>query len=127
MTRILNQSAKNKANLSVSFCQAAGCGSNENAIIGSEGAVSLSVSLILAWQKRHFINIMGEAKRRKDTLGEKYGKEAQLFPWLRVTKSQAQQFVQWSNRGAWIGIGLLVAWWVTIRFIGPGFGLWQVN
>jgi len=70
---------------------------------------------------------MGEAKRRKDALGEKYGQEAQLFPWLPVTKNQAQQFVEWSTRGAWIGIGLLVASWLTVRFIGPAFGLWQVS
>lgn len=70
---------------------------------------------------------MGEAKRRKTALGEKYGQETQVFPWLPITKNQAQQFVKWSNRGAWIGIGLLVASWVTVRFLGPAFGLWQVN
>ena len=72
------------------------------------------------------INIMGEAKRRKTALGEKYGQSPQIFPWLPFTKSQAQQINQWVNRGAWIGIGFLVAWWVTIRFIGPAFGWWQV-
>lgn len=70
---------------------------------------------------------MGEAKRRKDTLGEKYGQEANIYPWLPISKSKAEKFVQWSNRGAWIGIGLLVAAWVTVRFIGPVLGLWQVN
>jgi hypothetical protein len=69
---------------------------------------------------------MGEAKRRKAALGEKYGQEAQIFPWLPITKNQAQQFVQWSNRFAWIGIGLMVVSWLTIRFIGPTFGWWQV-
>jgi len=70
---------------------------------------------------------MGDAKRRKDTLKDKYGQEANIFPWLPVTKSQAERLARWSNRGAWIGIGLLVAWWLTVRFIGPAFGLWQVN
>ena len=70
---------------------------------------------------------MGESKRRKEALGEKYGQETTIFPWLPVTKSQAQQFVTWSTRGAWIGIGLLVVYWVVVRFIGPGLGLWQVN
>lgn len=70
---------------------------------------------------------MGEAKRRKDTLGENYGKEANIAPWLPVTKTQAQQFVKWSSTGAWIGIGLLVAAWITVRFIGPLLGWWQVN
>ncbi|AFY88065.1 MAG: hypothetical protein N4J56_002254 [Chroococcidiopsis sp. SAG 2025] len=68
---------------------------------------------------------MGEAKRRKAALGDKYGQEAQIFPWLPVTKSQAQKLTQWSTRISWIGIGLLVASWVTIRFIGPAFGWWQ--
>lgn len=70
---------------------------------------------------------MGEAKRRKTTLGEQYGKESSLYPWLPITKSQAQQFVQWTNRGAWIGIGILIVCWVSVRFIGPALGWWQVN
>jgi hypothetical protein len=70
---------------------------------------------------------MGDAKRRKEVLGDKYGKEANILPWLPVTKTQATQFVQWTTRGAWAGIGLLVVFWVTIRFIGPAFGWWQVD
>jgi hypothetical protein len=70
---------------------------------------------------------MGEAKRRKAVLKENYGKEAQILPWLPVTKTQAQQFSKWSNRGAWFGIGFLVIWWITVRFIGPAFGWWQVT
>lgn len=70
---------------------------------------------------------MGDSKRRKDSLGEKYGQEAPIVPWLSITKSQANQFVRWTTLGAWAGIGLLVAYWVTIRLIGPAFGWWQVN
>ena len=70
---------------------------------------------------------MGEAKRRKTALGENYGQEVRVFPWLPLTKTQSQQFVDWSIRGAWIGIGLLVAWWITVRLLGPTFGWWQVN
>jgi hypothetical protein len=70
---------------------------------------------------------MGDSKRRKETLGEKYGQEANIFPWLPLTKVQAQQFVQWTTRGAWIGIGLLVAWWVIVRLIGPGLGWWELS
>ncbi len=69
---------------------------------------------------------MGEAKRRKTALGEQYGKEQNIFPWLPITKSQGEQFVKWTTRGAWIGIGLVVISWLTIRFIGPAFGWWQV-
>ncbi|HEY9621488.1 MAG TPA: DUF2839 domain-containing protein [Crinalium sp.] len=70
---------------------------------------------------------MGDSKRRKETLGDKYGQEENILPWLPIKKNQAQQFVQWSNRGAWIGIGLLVFYWVVVRFLGPTLGLWQVD
>jgi len=69
---------------------------------------------------------MGEAKRRKETLGEKYGQEERILPWIPITKRQSELFVSWTTRGAWIGIGTMVAVWVTIRFIGPAFGWWQV-
>ncbi|MBE9033741.1 DUF2839 domain-containing protein [aff. Roholtiella sp. LEGE 12411] len=69
---------------------------------------------------------MGEAKRRKTTLGEKYGQETRFLSWVPITKTQAELFVAWTTRGAWIGIGLMVVAWVTIRFIGPAFGWWQV-
>lgn len=70
---------------------------------------------------------MGDSKRRKDSLGEQYGQEENIISWLPIKKGQAQQFVKWSNRGAWIGIGTLVAYWVVVRFIGPAFGFWEVN
>jgi len=70
---------------------------------------------------------MGEAKRRKAALGDLYGQEERIFPWLPLTKRQGEQFVQWTTRGAWIGIGVMVAIWVTVRIIGPGFGWWEVQ
>lgn len=70
---------------------------------------------------------MGESKRRKEALGEKYGQEPTIVPWLPITKTQANQFVQWSTRGAWFGIVCLVIYWLTVRFVGPAFGWWQVN
>ncbi|NET08096.1 MAG: DUF2839 domain-containing protein [Merismopedia sp. SIO2A8] len=70
---------------------------------------------------------MGEAKRRRAALGDKYGQEERIFSWLPVTKSQGEQFVQLTTRGAWIGIALMVVLWLTVRFIGPAFGWWQVN
>ncbi|VEP12378.1 conserved hypothetical protein [Hyella patelloides LEGE 07179] len=69
---------------------------------------------------------MGEAKRRKSTLGEDYGKEARILPWLPITKSQSEQFVAITTKGAWIGIGLMVTTWFTVRFVGPAFGWWEV-
>lgn len=42
-------------------------------------------------------------------------------------KKQAEDAYKLTTRGAWIGIGLLAFTWITIRFIGPGFGWWSVN
>jgi len=69
---------------------------------------------------------MGEAKRRKETLGEKYGQDERILSWIPITKNQSALFVAWTTRGAWIGIGGMVLAWVTIRFIGPAFGWWQI-
>lgn len=70
---------------------------------------------------------MGEAKRRKEALGDKYGEEQNVLPWLPIKKSQAEKLYQISTRGAWIGIGFLVVFWLTIRFVGPAFGWWEIN
>ena len=70
---------------------------------------------------------MGESKRRKESIGDEYGKEERIVPWLPITKTQSQDFVQWTSRGSWIGISLLVAWWIVVRFVGPAAGWWVVN
>ncbi|MEG4495697.1 DUF2839 domain-containing protein [Microcoleus sp. F10-C6] len=70
---------------------------------------------------------MGEAKRRKESIGDEYGKEERIVPWLPITKTQSEDFVKWTSRGSWIGISLLVAWWVVVRFVGPAAGWWVVN
>ena len=70
---------------------------------------------------------MGEAKRRKTALGDKYGQEQNILPWIPITKSQAKTIYDITTRGAWIGIGGLVFVWFTVVFIGPAFGWWGVN
>ena len=70
---------------------------------------------------------MGESKRRKESIGDEYGKEERIVDWLPITKTQSQDFVKWTSRGSWIGIGLLVAWWIVVRFVGPAAGWWVVN
>jgi hypothetical protein len=70
---------------------------------------------------------MGESKRRKQQLGDQYGQDTPILPGLPITKAQSQKFVEITTRGAWIGIGLMVATWITIRFIGPGLGWWVVS
>ncbi|OLP17717.1 hypothetical protein BST81_15475 [Leptolyngbya sp. 'hensonii'] len=70
---------------------------------------------------------MGDSKRRKEILGEKYGQDERIASWLPVTKGQGQQFVNWTTTGAWIGIGGLVVAWVVIRFVGPAMGWWHLS
>ncbi|MGC1307107.1 MAG: DUF2839 domain-containing protein [Phormidesmis sp.] len=69
---------------------------------------------------------MGESKRRKESMGEGYGKPEPAFPGLPISKETAAKFVSWTTKGAWIGIILMIVTWLTIRFIGPGFGWWTV-
>ncbi len=70
---------------------------------------------------------MGEAKRREEIMGEQYGQEPRILPWLPITNSQIMNFHKVANRGAWIGIGFALFFWITLRFIGPAFGWWQVQ
>ncbi|MEB3312218.1 MAG: DUF2839 domain-containing protein [Snowella sp.] len=70
---------------------------------------------------------MGEAKRRKEALGDKYGQETRIVSWLPITKTQAEAFYEWTTRGAWIGIAAMIGIWVTVRFIGPAFGWWTIQ
>lgn len=70
---------------------------------------------------------MGESKRRKEALGEKYGQEEKFISWLPFTKKQAEDAYKITTKGAWIGIGVMIAVWFTVRFIGPAFGWWMVD
>ena len=70
---------------------------------------------------------MGESKRRKAALGDRYGTDTdRLLPWLPITKAQSEKFIKLTSTGAWIGIGIMIAIWFTVRFIGPAFGFWEV-
>lgn len=69
---------------------------------------------------------MGEAKRRQDKLGDRYGKDEPILPWLPITKQQSEQFVAWTTRGTWFAIIGIIIFWITFRFIGPGLGWWEL-
>lgn len=80
---------------------------------------------------------MGEARRRaaqglppRQSRPAERSKPADTSPrivnWLPLTRGQADRFVQITSRGAWIGIGSLVVFWVTVRFIGPAAGWWTL-
>ena len=70
---------------------------------------------------------MGEAKRRQEALGEDYGKPEPFMKGIPISKETAAKFVRWTTTGAWAGIILMVGAWLTIRFIGPGFGWWTLT
>ncbi|MGK7890260.1 MAG: DUF2839 domain-containing protein [Leptolyngbyaceae cyanobacterium] len=70
---------------------------------------------------------MGDAKRRQETMGDRYGKEERMYSWMPITKRQSEQFMTWTSRGAWAGIGIMAVLWVTVRFIGPAFGWWELK
>jgi hypothetical protein len=70
---------------------------------------------------------MGESKRRKEILGDQYGQEESIASWIPFKKSQIEQLGKWTTRATWGGIILLIVCWITIRFVGPSFGWWQVN
>lgn len=73
---------------------------------------------------------MGESKRRKEVLGEdKYfeGQKEYAYPFLPfITKQQSETILRLTQKGAWIGIGAVIAFWVVLRFIGPSLGWWQL-
>jgi len=70
---------------------------------------------------------MGEAKRRQNALGDKYGQDKPIVSWLPLTQKQIKEAYQVTTKGAWIGIAILATIWVTIRFIGPAFGWWELS
>jgi hypothetical protein len=70
---------------------------------------------------------MGESKRRQERLGEQYGQEPRILPWLPITESQLIRVQKVANQGAWIGIAVVIVFWLTLRFIGPALGLWEVH
>ena len=78
---------------------------------------------------------MGEAKRRAETgapprprpkATKPKDTSPRIAPWLPLTQKQGEQFVQVTTKGAWIGIGALVLFWITVRFLGPALGWWQL-
>jgi hypothetical protein len=81
---------------------------------------------------------MGEAKRRaaqglppRQVKAAGSGQDAdtspRLFSWLPLSRNQAGRFVSLTTRGAWIGIGALVLFWLAVRFLGPAAGWWTLS
>ena len=78
---------------------------------------------------------MGEARRRASQgLPPRQSKDAvqskdtspRIVSWLPLTQQQTRAFVSTTTRGAWIGIGAMILFWLTVRFIGPAAGWWTL-
>ena len=84
---------------------------------------------LLASQKKP---CMGEARRRASKgLPPRNPKTSsdsseRVVSWLPLTKQQTSQFMAITTRGAWVGIGALVVFWVVVRFVGPAAGWWTL-
>jgi hypothetical protein len=64
------------------------------------------------------------AKRSQADRAEQARLEEKILPWTSITRKQADQFVAVTTTGAWVSIGILILFWVTVRFIGPSLGWW---
>ena len=77
---------------------------------------------------------MGEAKRReklglpkkKEYIKSEREESSRLFEWLPLTINQRDGLIALSIKASWFGIGVLVALWVVVRFIGPAAGWWTL-
>ncbi len=81
----------------------------------------------MATTRHYWAFDMGESNRRKKALGEDYGKPKPFIRGLPISKETGAKFVSWTTTGAWLGIALMIVAWLTIRFIGPGFGWWTLT
>ncbi len=50
--------------------------------------------------------------------------DSRIISWFPITKFQRDQFINFTIRGSWIGIGGLVVLWLVVRIIGPAAGWW---
>lgn len=81
----------------------------------------------MANSKRNLAKSSSKKADSKRSLAERAEQERlqeKILPWTPITRQQANQFVSITTTGAWVSIGILVLFWVTVRFIGPAFGWW---
>tara|TARA_Y100001968_G_C19352246_1_gene715258 strand:- start:96 stop:335 length:240 start_codon:yes stop_codon:yes gene_type:complete len=73
---------------------------------------------------------MGEARRRSEKgLPPRFPKgevdnSIKVLKFLPFTISQRDQFLSLTKTVSWIGIIILIVFWVVVRFIGPAAGWW---
>tara|TARA_Y100001968_G_C19411498_1_gene746564 strand:+ start:772 stop:1020 length:249 start_codon:yes stop_codon:yes gene_type:complete len=76
---------------------------------------------------------MGEARRKsaqtpssRKQKNNKISKDLspRILAWIPITQEQENMFIQFTIRGAWVGIALLVLLWIVVRIVGPAAGWW---
>ena len=73
---------------------------------------------------------MGEARRRSEQglppreTKNNNDKLKPILGLLAFNEEQRERFFNITKAGAWIGIILLIIFWITVRFIGPLAGWW---
>ncbi len=73
---------------------------------------------------------MGEARRRSQQglppkkSNNKSDDSSKILPLIPITDDQREKFFAITKTGSWIGIFLLIVFWVVVRFIGPWAGWW---
>jgi Protein of unknown function (DUF2839) len=70
---------------------------------------------------------MGKSKRNPGTSQATAKQDEKILPWTSITRKQADQFVEITTTGAWVGIGLLILLWIAVRVLGPALGLWSLT
>ena len=64
------------------------------------------------------------ASVKGDKSNIKNDNSARIVSWFPITQSQRDQFILLTIRGGWVGIGMLVLFWIVVRIIGPAAGWW---
>jgi Protein of unknown function (DUF2839) len=70
---------------------------------------------------------MGKSKPKSGVPQSTAKQDEKILPWTSITRKQADQFVQITTTGAWVGIGLLILLWIAVRVLGPSLGLWSLT
>ena len=73
---------------------------------------------------------MSKARRKSQKAKSLFKKEElkdgspRIVSWFPVTQQQRDQFIRLTINGGWVGIAILVLFWIVVRIIGPAAGWW---
>tara|TARA_Y100001970_G_C14258815_1_gene877821 strand:+ start:4139 stop:4360 length:222 start_codon:yes stop_codon:yes gene_type:complete len=67
---------------------------------------------------------MGEARRRKDLGLSPRQEKPNKTNFFSQNFNSREKIISLLVKGGWLGIAILIAIWITVRFIGPAAGWW---